>query len=223
MEHRPAVHRGADRDAARESGAESDDGQDRPQRRPRHGTADAHGLVPPLHAKALPAQETRALLTARKLLLGKQHDVELGLRGILRGFGLKLGQVGKGRYEARIRELVAGHPMLEPIAEAMLQARSALKAEIATLHRRLLGIVREDAACQRLMTCPGVGPVVAATYKTAIDDPARFRKSKEIGPYLALTPRKYQSGETDSPKRAAFAAGTGHIKGRRRCGTDCAL
>ena len=155
------------------------------------------GWFRPVHAKALPAQETRALLTARKLLLGKQHDVELGLRGILRGFGLKLGQVGKGRYEARIRELVAGHPMLEPIAEAMLQARSALKAEIATLHRRLLGIVREDAVCQRLMTCPGVGPVVAATYKTAIDDPARFRKSKEIGPYLGLTPRKYQSGETD--------------------------
>ena len=87
--------------------------------------------------------------------------------------------------------------MLEPIAKAMLQARSALKAEIATLHRRLLGIVREDAVCQRLMTCPGVGPVVAATYKTAIDDSARFRRSKETGPYLGLTPRKYQSGETD--------------------------
>lgn len=121
------------------------------------------------------------MLTARKLLQGKQHDVELGLRGVLRGFGLKLGQVGKARHEARVRELVAGHPMLEPMAEAMLRARAALKAEFAALHRRL-------------MTVPGVGAVVAVTYKTAIDGPGRFRGSKEVGPYLGLTPRKCQSG-----------------------------
>lgn len=116
---------------------------------------------------------------------------------MLRGFGLKVGQVGKGRYEARIRELVVGHQMLEPLAEAMLRARAALMAEFAALHRRLLGIVREDAVCRRLMSVPGVGPVVAATYKTAVDDPSRFRTSKEVGPYFGLTPRKYQSGETD--------------------------
>ena len=155
------------------------------------------GWFRPVHAKTLAAQEIRALLTARKLLQGKQHDIELGLRGVLRGFGLKLGQVGKARYEARVRELVAGQPMLEVLAAAMLQARAALKAEFAALHRRLLGIVREDAVCQRLMTVPGVGAVVAVTFKTAIDDPGRFRRSKEVGPYLGLTPRKYQSGETD--------------------------
>lgn len=155
------------------------------------------GWFRPVHAKALAAQEVRALLTARKLLQAKLHDVELGLRGVLRGFGLKVGQVGKGRYEARIRGLVAGHPMLEPLAEVMLRARAALTTEFAALHRRLLGIVREDAVCRRLMSVPGVGPVVAATYKTAVDDPSRFRTSKEVGPYFGLAPRKYQSGETD--------------------------
>jgi transposase len=150
-----------------------------------------------VHAKALPAQEIRALLTARKLLQAKLHDLELGLRGVLRGFGLRVGQVGKGRYEARIRELVAGHPMLEPLAEAMLRARAALKAEFSALHRRLLGIVRDDAVCRRLMTVPGVGAVVAVTYKTAIDDPSRFKWSKDVGAHFGLTPRKYQSGETD--------------------------
>ena len=71
------------------------------------------GWFRPVHVKTLPAQEVRALLTARKLLQGKLHDIELGIHGLLRGFGLKVGQVSKGRYEARIRELATGHPMLD--------------------------------------------------------------------------------------------------------------
>jgi transposase len=155
------------------------------------------GWFRPVHVKTLPAQEIRALLTGRKLLLGKLRDVELGIRGLLRGFGLKVGQVSKGRYEVRIRELVMGHPMLEPVAAAMLQARASLRAEYGKLHRMLLKIVRDDAVCRRLMTVPGVGPVVAVTYKTAIDDPTRFHKSKDLGPYFGLTPSKHQSGEVD--------------------------
>ena len=108
------------------------------------------GWFRPVHVKTVPAQEIRALLTGRKLLLGKLRDVELGIRGLLRGFGLKVGRVSKGRYEARIRELTAGHPMLEPVAAAMLQARVSLRAEYGKLHRMLLGIVRADATCRRL-------------------------------------------------------------------------
>lgn len=155
------------------------------------------GFFRPVHAKTLPAQDIRALLTGRRLLLGKLRDVELGIRGILRGFGLKVGKISKGKFAARIRELVTGHPMLEPVAEAMLRAQASLSAEHTKLHRQLLDIVRADTLCRRLMTVPGVGPVVAMTYKAAIDDPGRFRKSKDVGPYFGLTPRKYQSGEVD--------------------------
>jgi transposase len=79
----------------------------------------------------------------------------------------------------------------------MLQARAGLREEYAKLHRMLLGVVRNDIVCRRLMTVPGVGPVVAITYKTAVDDPGRFRKSRDVGPYFGLTPSKYQSGEVD--------------------------
>ena len=150
-----------------------------------------------VHVKTLPAQEVRALLTARKLLQGKLQDIELGIRGLLRGFGLKVGQVSKGKYQARIRELALGHPMLEPVTAAMLQARASLRTEYAKLHRMLLRIVRDDTVCRRFMTVPGVAAVVAVTYKTAVDDPTRFGKSKELGPYFGLTPSKYQSGEVD--------------------------
>jgi transposase len=104
--------------------------------------------------------------------------------------------VGKGRFAARIRELVAGHPTLERVAEPMLRAREALRAEYGKLHREMLAIVRGDGVCRRLMTVPGVGAVVAATLRSAIDDPGRFAKSKAVGAHFGLTPKKYQSGET---------------------------
>jgi transposase len=155
------------------------------------------GWYRPVHCKSPPAQEVRALLVGRKLLQGKLLDVELGIRGLLRGFGLKLGEVSKGRFAARVRELVAGQPMLERVVEPMLRAREALRCEFHVLHRAVLAIVREDAVCRRLMSVPGVGALVAITFTSAVDDPARFRRSRSLGAYFGLTPKRYQSGETD--------------------------
>ena len=150
-----------------------------------------------VHAKSMGSQEVRALLVARKQLLGRLIDVELSIRGILRGFGLKVGPVTRKGFEARIRELVMGQATLERIATAMLSARAALKAEYEKLHKAVLAIVREDAVCRRLMTVPSVGPLVAITYKSAMDDPSRIAKSKAAGALFGLTPKKYQSGEKD--------------------------
>jgi transposase len=155
------------------------------------------GWFRPGHCKSLPAQETRALLAGRKLLQGKLLDLEFSIRGILRGFGLKVGPVSKGRFVARIRELTSGQPMLERVIEPMLRAREVLSKEFHTLHRAMLDLVRNDSLCRRLMTVPGVGAVVAITFTTAIDDPARFRRSRAVGAHFGLTPKKYQSGETD--------------------------
>src|SRR5678809_741122 len=155
------------------------------------------GWFRPVHAKSIRSQEVRALLVARKQLLGRLIDVELSIRGILRGFGLKVGQVTRKEFEVRIWELVAGQATLERIAGAMLLARAALKAEYEKLHKAVLAIVREDAVCRRLMTVPSVGPLVAITYKSAMDDPSRIAKSKAAGALFGLTPKKYQSGEKD--------------------------
>lgn len=155
------------------------------------------GWFRPVHCKSSGSQEVRALLVARRQLLGKLLDVEFSIRGILRGFGLKMGVVTRKVFDARVRELCAGQAMLEQIAEAMLAARAALRTEYSKLHKAMLAIVRADAVCRRLMTAPGVGALVAITFKTAIDDPARIRKSKAVGALFGLTPRKYQSGETD--------------------------
>jgi transposase len=155
------------------------------------------GWFRPVHCKSIGSQEVRALLVARKLLLGKLLDVEFSIRGILRGFGLKMGLVTRKSFEPRVRELCAGQTMLEQVFSAMLAARSALQAEYTRLHKEMLAIVRKDEVCRRLMTTPGVGPLVAITFKTAVDDPTRIGKSKAVGALFGLTPKKYQSGETD--------------------------
>jgi transposase len=155
------------------------------------------GWFRPVHAKSIGSQEVRALLAARKQLLGRLIDVELSIRGILRGFGLKVGAVTRKGFEARIRELVTGQATLERIAAAMLTARASLRTEYQKLHKAVLAIVRDDAVCRRLMTVPGVGPLVAITYTSAMDDPNRIAKSKAAGALFGLTPKKYQSGEKD--------------------------
>ena len=155
------------------------------------------GWFRPVHCKSVSSQEMRALLGARKAMQQALLDIELSLRGLLRNFGLKLGPISKGRYEERVRELVVGNIMLEAAAAAVLQARAALRGELAVLDRRLRDLARQDDACRLMMTMPGVGVVVALTFRSAIDDPARFGSSSKVGPWAGLTPRRDQSGERD--------------------------
>jgi transposase len=150
-----------------------------------------------VHCKSLPAQELRALLTARKQVQGKRHDLEMSLRGILRGFGLKVGPTTPRSFEGRVRELVDGHATLLAVADALLAARAVLSEQLGKLQKRLVSLAREDTRARLLMSTPGVGVIVALTYVAAIDDPGRFRSSKAVGAHFGLTPKKYQSGETD--------------------------
>ena len=155
------------------------------------------GLYRPVHVKTLRSQKLRMLLTHRKLLQSKAIAIDNDLRGTLRNFGLKVGMVGKVKFEARIKELVENLPDLAVLVEPLLIVRRVLREQIVILHRRLLAIVRDDEVCRRLMTTPGVGPVVALTYRATVDVPARFRKSKSVGAVFGLTCSKYQSGEID--------------------------
>ncbi|WP_455274895.1 IS110 family transposase [Rhizobium herbae] len=153
-------------------------------------------LFRPVHVKTPSSQKRRALLTARKLLLNKGRDIENDIRWLLRNFGLKAGIIGRIGFAARVRELLEGMTDLEHVIEPLLEARQQLRESFAALHRRLLSIVREDVTCRRLMTIPGVGPVVALGFVSTIDIPGRFKNSKAVGPALGLTPVLNQSGES---------------------------
>jgi len=156
------------------------------------------GWFRPVHCKSMAAQEVRAILTARKLVQSKLLDVENSLRGILRGFGLKVGRTTRTNFAGRIKELVKGQPNLERIGEALLSVRAVLLAEFNAFEKQLRAMSRLNANPKLLMSTPAVGPIVALTYASAIDDPARFRSSKRAGPLFGLT---HQSGETDRSGR----------------------
>ena len=155
------------------------------------------GLYRPVHVKTVRSQKLRMLLTHRKLLQSKAIAIENDLRATLRNFGLKVGMVGAVKFEARIKELVENIPDLTILVEPLLIVRRTLREQFGIVHRRLLAVVRQDEVCRRLMTVPGVGPVVALTYRSTVDVPARFRNSKAVGAVFGLTPSKYQSGEID--------------------------
>ena len=155
------------------------------------------GWFRPVHCKSIEAQETRAILSARKLVQSKLHDVEMSLRGTLRGFGLKVGRTTPNRFAARISELVEGHPTLQVIATSLLAVHAVLLREFKGFEKRVRIMARSDERARLLMSAPGVGALVALTYAAAIDDPGRFTSSKQAGAHFGMTPKKHQSGETD--------------------------
>jgi transposase len=150
-----------------------------------------------VHVKSLGSQQLRLLLRHRKILQAKRQDLENELRGTLKAFGLKLGKIGQAKFAARVVELIADEPWLERVAQPMLTARAALLKSFDALHAMVLKIVKADAVCRQFMTVPGIGAVNALAYKTGIDDPTRFRHSADVGPHLGLTPRRYESGQTE--------------------------
>jgi transposase len=166
---------------------------------------DAHGLAQIVRTgwyrevavKSMDSQAVRVLLMARAQLISQRQATANQIRGLLKTFGLRVGQAGGSRFAVRVRELVADHPVLVAIIEPLLTVWQTVREQVVELDRQVRMRVREDAAARRLMTAPGVGAVVALAYTAVIDDPARFAKSASVGAYLGLTPRRYQSGEVD--------------------------
>jgi transposase len=163
-----------------------------------------------VHVKSPRCRSWRALLTARRMVLNKRRDVENGIRALLREVGLKVGTPSRKAFPARVRELVADDPVLASLAGSLLAVVEVMSLEAAKLTKRVLDEVRIEPTCRRLMTAQGVGPLTALAFRATIDEPSRFRKSRDVGAHLGLTPRRYQSGETDVQ---------GHIS---RCGDELA-
>ena len=84
---------------------------------------------------------------------------------------------------------------------ALLTARDRIEEEIEALDRQLMSLAKEDDTCRRLMTIPSVGPLAAVTFTSVIDDPGRFKTAAQIGNYLGLAPRQYQSSNTETAGR----------------------
>jgi len=161
------------------------------------------GWFKTVHVKSVESQELRTLLGSRAFLVNKLRDHENEIRGLLRPFGLKVGQVSASGFAGRICELVEDRPRLKFCMEALLTARQTIMKQLSALHGELLRVTKNDELCVRFMGIPGVGPVTALAFKTAVDRPDRFRRSSDVGAHLGLAPRQHQSGEVDRRGRIA--------------------
>jgi transposase len=142
------------------------------------------GWFRPVHVKTMDAREQRALLATRSTLGRRLRDIENSVRGLL---AVSAPRLLRGRWDGAVRELIAGHPSLPDIIEPLLKARTALRDQLAIVDKRLRDVARRDPVClpvrgrqsrQRLMSIPGVGAIVALTFRAAVDQPERFRSSR---------------------------------------------
>jgi transposase len=150
-----------------------------------------------VHVKSRPCRLWRSLLVARRTVLNEMRAIENVIRAVLREVGLKLGTPSRAAFAARVRDLVWDDASVRPLVEPLLAILATMLDELARLTQQVLVIVRQDEVCRRLMSVPGVGPITALAFRATIDRPDRFRRSRDVGAHLGLTPKRYQSGETD--------------------------
>jgi transposase len=169
---------------------------------------DARGLAQILrtgwyrrvYVKSFESHLIRALLTSRKAVLKKCVDLENEIRGLIRLIGVKLpGTLKHGIFDDTVRETIEKDKTLASALIPLLDARLVLYKTYLKLDNQAKSLVREDPVCQRLMSVPGVGAITALTFKAAVDDPTRFKSSRTVAAHFGLTPRRFQSGETDNP------------------------
>lgn len=155
------------------------------------------GLYSEVHIKSDTSQRFKMLLNNRRFMVEQRVDIENQIRGTLKVFGLKVGSATDKQYEPRVRELICGDGELEAAVIPLLDHRASGMQRIHELETMLASAARNDEVCRLLMTAPGIGPLTALLYKAVIDDPGRFKYSKDVPAQLGLVPRKYASGQTD--------------------------
>jgi transposase len=155
------------------------------------------GWYKEVQVKSVSCHELRAVLSSRAQLVKIKCDLENQIRGLLKNLGLIIGKAGGTVFARRVEELLGRHCLLWEAVRPLLEVREKVRREIAVLYRRLLGLARNDIDSRRSMTVPGVGPITALAFHSAVDDPTRFRRSRSVGVYFGLTPRRFASGEVD--------------------------
>lgn len=175
------------------------------------------------HIKSEACYRVRLLLIQRRNLKRKFLDIENTIRHSLKAFGVRLSKVGRGHFDAAVRDAVAGDELSSSLMDCMLRARAALWAEYVKLHKLVIQIVARDELCRRYLEIPGVGPVTALSFATAIDDPHRFRRSRDVAAYFGLTSRRWQSGTSIDVQGRISKAGDPEVRRALYEAANCLL
>ena len=161
-----------------------------------------------VHVKSRQCRLWRSLLVARRTVLNEMRSIENVVRAVLREGGLKLGTPSRAAFAERVRDLMAEDASVKPLVDPLLTILVTMLDQFARLTKQVLDIVRREKVCRRLMSVPGVGPITALAFRATIDRPDRFRRSRDVGAHLGLTPARYQSGERRTRTHGALRSGT---------------
>jgi transposase len=155
------------------------------------------GWYKEVQVKSVTCHEIRAVLKSRAQLVKIKRDLENEIRGLLKNHGLVIGKAGGKIFHRRAEELLGSQGLLRDAVRPLLEIREKVSREIAALYRKLLDLARNDEDVRRSMTVPGIGPINAMAFHSMIDDPSRFKRSRNVGAYIGLTSRRFASGEID--------------------------
>ena len=155
------------------------------------------GWYKEVRVKTPESHAVKALLVSRALLVKIKRDLENQIRGLLKNLGLVIGRAKMMVFAVRVEELIEDRPEQAIVIRPLLEARKTIEQQIGELDRKVMKLARADSQVRTFMTAPGIGPITALMFKATIDDPKRFRRSRDVGAYIGLTPRRYASGEVD--------------------------
>lgn len=159
------------------------------------------GWFTPVHIRSEASERVRVLIGTRERLIRMRKDLEAHVRGVLKTFGIRMTAIQRSNQRGGFRDQLAqagqSDLAIELMADAFNPIHKALCAAADAMEDELREIARGRDLAQRLMTVPGVGPVVALSYIATLDNEARFKRATDVGAFLGLTPRRYQSGDTD--------------------------
>lgn len=154
-----------------------------------------------VHIRSEASERVRVLIGTRERLIRMRRDLEGHVRGILKTFGICMSAVHRTKMRQGFRDQLAAaaatDPAISVMAEMFNPIHRALCAATDAMDEELKAIARDSDLARRLMTVPGVGPVVALSFIATLDDAGRFKRSRDVGAFLGLTPRRHQSGDMD--------------------------
>ena len=153
------------------------------------------------HVRGASANAIRSLLMGRKLLMQTKRTLENTLRGAVKRFGLITSKTAGRTFAQRAAAVMARDAGYAALAGPLLAVLGTVLEQIRAFDRQLRHLARHDPVASRLTTVPGVGYLTALAFLSTIEDPSRFRRSADVGPYFGLTPRIHQSGEIDRSGR----------------------
>jgi transposase len=170
---------------------------------------DAHGIAQMMRVsffkevrvKSLDSHRLRTLLGARAQLVGIRTDLKNQVRGVLKTFGFIVSQSVEKGFEGKVQATMKDQPLLQKMVQPLMKVLQTVQEQVNALDAMLEDYAEGNKICNHLMTIPGIGVMTAVAFTAVVDDPKRFKKSRNVGAYLGLTSRRYQSGEKDNSGR----------------------